>query len=178
MDCEGVASFSFAKTRIRSIQTLELHMNIWPVLKIALIIIATVGSVFDTSYAEFGNKLGWEPIVAGLLFFPSIVLVGVFILKVIFRRKLGFEEPSWRSNPLDFSHPEHFCHLAGMVLLISGGGGFVANYFRSGEWWPVLFAPGALGLGVLIGIWFLKVVYVNQSVISNNKIQPTQKKRG
>ena len=153
-------------------------MNIWPVIKIALIIIATVGSVFDTSYAEVGNKLGWEPVVAGLLFFPFIVLVGAFVLKVIFRRKLDIEVPSWRSNPLDFSHPEHFFHLVGMVMLISGVGGLVANYFRSGELFPVLFAPGALGLGVLIGIWLLNVIYANQSESSNNKIQPTQKTRG
>lgn len=153
-------------------------MNIWPDVKIALIIIATVSSVFNTTYAEVGNKPGWELVMTGLLFFPSIVLIGVFVLKVILRRKLDFEAPNWRSNPLDFSHPEHFFHLGGMVMLISGIGGLMANYFRSGDLWPILFAPAALGLGVLIGIWLLKIVYANQSVSSNNKIQPTQKSRG
>ena len=152
-------------------------MNIWPVIKIALIIIAMVGSVFDTSYTEVGNKIGWEPVMVGLLYFPSIVLIGLFVLKVIFKRNLDLETPSWRSNPLDFSHPEYFFHLGGMVMLISGLSGLIANYFRSEKLLPVLFTPIALGLGVLIGIWLLKMVYANQSASSNNKIQPTQKTR-
>lgn len=142
-------------------------MKIWPHVKVALICIAAVSTVYDTSYAELGPKIGWAPVVTGLVFFPALILVGLFVLKTILRRKLNFEMPSLESNPLDFSHPEHFFHLAGIVMLTSGMSGLVAAYVRSGEVWPVQIVPVALGIGVLFGLWILQVVHACQLVSSN-----------
>ncbi|MEX1215553.1 hypothetical protein, partial [Saccharospirillum sp.] len=147
---------------------LELQMKIWAPVKVALICISSVSAVYDTSYAEVGPKIGWAPVVTGLVFFPALILIGLFVLKTIFRRKLNFEKPSLESNPLDFSHPEHFFHLAGIVILMSGVSDLVAAYVRSGEVWPVQIAPVSLGIGVLFGLWILQVVHAGQLASSNN----------
>jgi len=141
---------------------LELHMKIWPAIKIILIIVASVGAMFDTSYSEVGDEIGWDPVIVGLLFFPCIVVAGLLILKVILRKKLEIQLSSWESNPLDFSHPEHFFQFAAVVLVVSGICGLIAAYFRSGGLTPVLLSPVAMGVGVLLGIWILKVAYVAQ----------------
>ncbi len=148
-------------------------MRIWPQVKVALICIAVVSSVFDTSYAEVGPNIGWAAVITGLVFFPALILVGLFVLKTILRRKLNFEKPSLESNPLDFSHPEHFFHLAGIVMLTSGMSGLVAAYVRSGEVWPVHIAPVALGIGVLFGLWMLQVVHASQLASSNHTVNRT-----
>ena len=138
-------------------------MNIWPAIKISLITVTALGAVFNTSHSDVGVAIGWAPAITGLLFFPVIVLVGLFVLKVIFRRKLSFEVPTWGSNPLDFSHPEHFFHLGGLLMLTSGVGGLVGAYFGTREFSPFLVASITFGLGILVGIWVLKVVHDKQS---------------
>lgn len=142
-------------------------MKIWPPVKVALICIAVVSAVHNTSYAEVGPKTGWAPVVTGLVFFPALILVGLAVLKVILRRQLNFEKPSLESNPLDFSHPEHFFHLSGMVMLTSGISGLVATYVRSGEAWPVQLVSVTFGVGVFFGLWILQVVHAGQLASSN-----------
>ena len=148
-------------------RALELQMKIWPIVKVTLIAIAGISTAYDTSYAEVGPQIGWTPVISGLVFFPALILVGLFVLKAILRRKLNFEKPSLDSNPLDFSHPEHFFHLAGMVMMASGMCGLVAAYMRSGEVSPVQIVPVTLGIGVLFGLWILQVVHAGQLASSN-----------
>jgi hypothetical protein len=150
---------------------LELNMKIWQVVKIALILIASVGAISDTSYTEIENEIGWEPVIVGLLLFPTMVVVGLFVLKVLFGRTLNFESPSLRSNPLDFSHPEHFLHLAGLIMLVSGVCGLVAGYFRSGELTPIIIVPAATGIGIMVGIHTLSMVHAAQGESSNKQRQ-------
>lgn len=137
-------------------------MKIWAPIKILLIIVASIGAIFDSSYSEVGDKIGWEIAIAGFLFFPCIVAIGLFALKILLRKKLDFEVPSMTSNPLDFSHPEHFFHLGGLIMIVSGMCGLAASYFRTGYLLPVTFAPVAIGTGVLLGIWGVKAVYFVQ----------------
>ncbi len=142
-------------------------MNIWAIVKVAVIIFVAITSAFGNSYAEVNEVVGWEAVIVGLLFFPLIVLVGLFLLKVIFRRKLDFETPSWKSNPLDFSHPEHFFHFGGLVMVTSGIAGMLAVFIKSRVISISLCAPLAFGIGILFGIWVLKVVHTNQALSSN-----------
>jgi hypothetical protein len=146
-------------------------MKIWQVVKIALILIASVGAISDTSYTEIENEIGWELVIVGLLLFPTMVVVGLFVLKVLFGRTLNFESPSLRSNPLDFSHPEHFLHLAGLIMLASGVCGLVAGYFRSGELTPIKIVPVAMGIGIMVGIHTLSMVHAAQGESSNKQRQ-------
>lgn len=137
-------------------------MKIWPAIKIVLIVLASVGAIFDSSYSEVGSDIGWSPVVAGLLCFPCIVAFGLFILKVILKKKLEIQSSSWESNPLDPSHPEHFFHFTAIVFLVSGICGLIASLFRSGVLTPVFLAPVAMGVGVLLGLWILKLTYFIQ----------------
>ncbi len=146
-------------------------MKFWSIIKVVLLIFASVVSIFDTSYVESESIIGWEPVIIGLLLFPIIVIIGLFVLVVIFRRRLDFEQPNWLSNPLNFSHPEHFFHLAGVIMLTSGVCGMLATYFRLGELGPISFVPITMGIGMMVGIWLLKIVYIMQSKSSNKSNQ-------
>lgn len=146
-------------------------MKLWPVIKVGLVIFASVGVLFDDSYTEVGNEIGWMPAIVGLLFFPCIVFVGLFVLKVLFSRTLNFQAPNWGSNPLDFSHPEHFFHLGGLIMLTSGIVGVLSAYIKSGELQPVTVAPLTMGVGMLAGLWVLKMVYTNKQESSNKSKQ-------
>jgi hypothetical protein len=142
-------------------------MKNWPKIKIILVSIASAGAIFDSSYSDVGNKIGWEPAIVGLVFFPCIVIVGLLVLKVVLKRKLDFQPPGWGTNPLNFSHPEHFTHFAGVIFLASGLCGLISTYYLTGELIPVMFAPIAMGVGLLAGIRVLKLVYTAQEESSN-----------
>ncbi len=153
--------------RVRIITLLELQMKIWPPVKVSLIVVAAVSALLDSPQAEVSAKIGWAPAVVGLLLFPAIVLIGLFVMKIIFRRNLTFEMPNWQSNPLEFSRPENFFHLAAMVILASGITGSVAAYARLGTLLPIQIAPIALGTGIFLGLWVLKLVHAGQLRGSN-----------
>ena len=141
-------------------------MNYWKYIKFALIAIAIVGcflkSPNDESYDVYAT-IGWTPVFAGFVFFPLIVIVGVLILKVIFRKRLKFERPTWASNPLNLDYPERFFHFAGFFLVASGLSQIIFVLSNSGKFYPVLFAPVSLGLGILSGIRVLMWVYEKQA---------------
>ena len=146
---------------------LDTNMKLWPLVKLGLVIGASIGAFYDDSYAEVAREIGWIVAVIGLLVFPCVVFVGLFVLKVLLGRTLDFQTPSWGSNPLDFSHPEHFFHLGGLLMLTSGMATVLSAYLETGELKPIAVALLATGLGVLFGLWVLKMVCTSQQESSD-----------
>ncbi|MCP4274299.1 MAG: hypothetical protein GY781_20445 [Gammaproteobacteria bacterium] len=144
-------------------------MNIWTLVKAVLIIFAATTSVMDKSFSEASDFVGWEFVIACLLFFPVIVLSGLFVLKAILRKELDFQTPNWHSNPFDFSHPEHFFHLGGYFMIVSGIGASISMFVETGTSSPAVLTPLAFGVGILGGIWFLKIVHIRQIASSNKQ---------
>jgi len=67
---------TYALLRLPFSEVLELLMRICPIIKISLIVFAAITAIFDRSYQEVAIEIGWEAVIAGLLFFPAIVLIG------------------------------------------------------------------------------------------------------
>ena len=145
-------------------------MNIWIIVKAALITFAFIISATDTTLSEPNDMVGWEVVLVSFLFFPIIVLCGLFVLKVMLRKELDFQTQNWQSNPFNFSHPEHFFHLVGYFMIASGIGTSFATYVETGASSPTVLAPLAFGIGIIIGIWLLKIVHAQQIVCSNKAV--------
>ncbi|OZY85859.1 hypothetical protein CBP51_02120 [Cellvibrio mixtus] len=141
-------------------------MSYWKVVKFVLIA-AVVVAYFLKPYSEemyyVYASLGWAPVIVGFMFFPGVIFISVFVLKVVLRRKLNFKRPTWSSNPLSFDSPENFFHLAGFVLIAGGLSDLLFFYLNAGELCPALFSSVSSGLGILFGIRVLALVYEKQS---------------
>ncbi len=134
-------------------------MDVWPTVKILLILIASIGAILGGYRVDAELDIGWEVVWAGVLVFPLMIILGLLILKVLLRRKLEFDPPRWTSNPFDFSHPEYFFHFGGVILVISGLCGVAADFIGERGFEVLALAPAAMGSGVLIGIWILKMTF-------------------
>ena len=138
-------------------------MNKWGKLKVALVVLAAMSSARNTPYQAVNDSVSWEFVASAFLFFPVIVLFGLFVLKLVLRRNLSFEMPNWQSNPFRFSHPEHFFHLGGLLTVAGGLAGSLSLFMRFGVISTFFLGSVAYGLGIFAGLWLLKVVHDKQS---------------
>lgn len=135
---------------------------LWKGIRSAIVTLSFI-SVFFSSASYSSVQIGWFSVVIAFCFFPTLMLVSVSVLLVIRGKRFNWEPPSWRTNPFNFSHGEHFFHLASWVIMAQGLAMLMQVSYLKGSVSVAGMVSISFGAGIWFGLWALTRIYYWQA---------------
>ncbi|MEI8645502.1 hypothetical protein P4S60_07790 [Pseudoalteromonas sp. Hal040] len=127
-------------------------MNKWKFLRIALISIVAVSSLFSPLEPKVNLTINWSAL--GVIFvFSFLALLFVVGMQVVnpLSAKV-WHKPDWNRNPFSLKDPIQFFHLAAYIMFAQGAVVLFRLLFSNIPFYLESLVPLVIGAGVLIGI--------------------------
>jgi hypothetical protein len=140
----------------------------WTLIRITLIAYAFISQILTPSRPHTDTSVTWPEVGLVFVLIPVLFSLGIGLLILIRgAKKFEYNPPAWNANPLNFSHPEQFFHLAAWFMFASGIANVIQGVVQSATIDLLAMLPVAAGTGMWGALRGLTAIYHRQQETSD-----------
>ncbi|MCP4607903.1 MAG: hypothetical protein GY845_04215 [Planctomycetes bacterium] len=152
-------------------------MNKWKWIRSGLMTLMMVASLFMPLEPQVKPPMDWSTLAIIFVFIPFGLL---FVIGIQAFNPLSvkvWKKPNWNLNPMNFRDPVQFFHFAAYLMLAQGFITILRLPFSNNVFHPGVLIPLVMGVGLLIGVQMITLIFKSKYSEKQNKSFDSNKKR-